>query len=537
MAHVHGLECVSTFGEIICGKSVVLSDATRALANALAKSHDRLSPDCPGSCSSDVVLRRLRRGEPVEAEARAEIAKNDDVYNRTVLGIGGEDVSRPTASRAARQLADELQRLHGILASDCGGGCPADDLMQRLRAGEPVEAVANEELAQMQQGMREQAQFGRGKAKLVAQEYAASLTPPQPRVPAPAHKPAGPFTERATRTRDRLTGRSWLDFGSRPSPEVIAELKANGWRWSGFRKQWHHPRATASAPKSVEVENGGTVDYAEERGDRLEARAEKAQAKGDARFAATQRIAEIIPLGQPVLLGHHSEGRHRRDLERIRGGYDKAFTEMKKADRLESAAAASRRHQDRLLDAGAIVRRIAKLEDDLAAAVRNGREDTAAILRERLVEQREFLSEAGGSPVEASASVQRGDLIKIHGHEVRVLSVGPKSISGVIEGGGANGMGGKWDRSKFQEILAKATPEQAAKKRAVASKATRPTGLYNEGHPEGYFVIVADYGGGRPALKVIKKGARKAHFASWADKDAATWPALIAGWRTHISSR
>jgi hypothetical protein len=43
-----------------------------------------------------------------------------------------------------------------------------------------------------------------------------------------------------------------------------------------------------------------------------------------------------IPLGQPILVGHHSERRHRKHLERInrivRAGYDAA----KKADQLES---------------------------------------------------------------------------------------------------------------------------------------------------------------------------------------------------------
>ena len=33
-------------------------------------------------------------------------------------------------------------------------------------------------------------------------------------------------------------------------------------------------------------------------------------------FAARERL-EMIPLGQPILVGHHSEKRHRRDLKRI----------------------------------------------------------------------------------------------------------------------------------------------------------------------------------------------------------------------------
>jgi Domain of unknown function (DUF3560) len=41
-------------------------------------------------------------------------------------------------------------------------------------------------------------------------------------------------------------------------------------------------------------------------------------------FAARERL-EMIPLGQPILVGHHSEKRHRKDLNRI----DRHFAEAK----------------------------------------------------------------------------------------------------------------------------------------------------------------------------------------------------------------
>ena len=41
-------------------------------------------------------------------------------------------------------------------------------------------------------------------------------------------------------------------------------------------------------------------------------------------LAARQRL-EMIPLGQPILVGHHSEKRHRKDLNRI----DRHFAEAK----------------------------------------------------------------------------------------------------------------------------------------------------------------------------------------------------------------
>lgn len=67
--------------------------------------------------------------------------------------------------------------------------------------------------------------------------------------------------------------------------------------------------------------------------------AAKADARSDARLHAADRIASVIPLGQPILVGHHSEGRHRRDLERIDSNMRKGIEESKLADHHRSAGA------------------------------------------------------------------------------------------------------------------------------------------------------------------------------------------------------
>jgi hypothetical protein len=45
--------------------------------------------------------------------------------------------------------------------------------------------------------------------------------------------------------------------------------------------------------------------------------AEKATTRASEHFDTAHRIGDRIPMGQPVLSGHHSETHHRRDLERI----------------------------------------------------------------------------------------------------------------------------------------------------------------------------------------------------------------------------
>jgi hypothetical protein len=82
------------------------------------------------------------------------------------------------------------------------------------------------------------------------------------------------------------------------------------------------------------------------RRERLEAKIEKretwatsASAKSDAAFEGVRRIADNIPLGQPILVGHHSERHARRDQARIESGMTKGCELQKKAAGHRSKAA------------------------------------------------------------------------------------------------------------------------------------------------------------------------------------------------------
>ena len=84
--------------------------------------------------------------------------------------------------------------------------------------------------------------------------------------------------------------------------------------------------------------------------DRKRTAAENAQRRADAARDKARKLADGIPLGQPILVGHHSEKRHRRDLNRIHGGFERSRDEQDKANTLlgsaiaiESAARAARK--------------------------------------------------------------------------------------------------------------------------------------------------------------------------------------------------
>jgi hypothetical protein len=76
------------------------------------------------------------------------------------------------------------------------------------------------------------------------------------------------------------------------------------------------------------------------RKDRLEERAAGASQNSDAAYRAAHRATEGIVMGQPILIGHHSESRHRGALKRADNNMRKCVDESKRAEELARRAAA-----------------------------------------------------------------------------------------------------------------------------------------------------------------------------------------------------
>ena len=87
-------------------------------------------------------------------------------------------------------------------------------------------------------------------------------------------------------------------------------------------------------------------DRRERRADRREEWAEKRSAKQDAAFEGARKLADAIPLGQPILVGHHSEKRARRDAERIHNGMTRGVEHGEMAKHHGAAADTIRRQLD-----------------------------------------------------------------------------------------------------------------------------------------------------------------------------------------------
>jgi hypothetical protein len=118
------------------------------------------------------------------------------------------------------------------------------------------------------------------------------------------------------------------------APE-LSDLQKAIWEHEVAEQREHEEREAARSAT-------GRRDYATRKASRIERlrqRAAKARSASESAERAARARSEMIPLGQPILVGHHSEKRHRRDISKIQHGYQVAAAEAARAKRLEQRAA------------------------------------------------------------------------------------------------------------------------------------------------------------------------------------------------------
>jgi len=82
-------------------------------------------------------------------------------------------------------------------------------------------------------------------------------------------------------------------------------------------------------------------NYEERKAEKIEAYenlAEKRSKESSEMWEQGKKMADLIPFGQPILVGHHSERGHRNHLKKIDGKYRKAIETGKKAEYYENKA-------------------------------------------------------------------------------------------------------------------------------------------------------------------------------------------------------
>lgn len=128
-------------------------------------------------------------------------------------------------------------------------------------------------------------------------------------------------------------------------------LKAAGFKWAPRQElfvapMWTPGREDILAEFCGEIgdEDTSLVDRAEERSERFETYSENRLKDAHNAKAAVAAIADNIPLGQPILVGHHSEKHARKHAEKIENGMRKAVKMWETSKYWEQRASGALRH-------------------------------------------------------------------------------------------------------------------------------------------------------------------------------------------------
>lgn len=232
-------------------------------------------------------------------------------------------------------------------------------------------------------------------------------------------------------------------------------LKAFGWRWGRSIAAWYVPRSrdrlanrgvidrtrvaleAAGFEVMVSIEDGyrDAAEVEQDRRDRAEARAQVLEARAERSGARVSdledranSIAKAIPFGQPILVGHHSEARHRRDLDRIRNTADRAVEEARKSADAAAKARASRTHAAAREAPSTVANRLRKLEAERkswASALENAAPGTAYAARaqlevDRLTDELDYWAGVRAHQIDSGQAlaltpehIAPGDLVKV----------------------------------------------------------------------------------------------------------------------------
>lgn len=243
-----------------------------------------------------------------------------------------------------------------------------------------------------------------------------------------------------------------ISFDGKPSEEIRNKMKSVGFKWSSAQMKWYAKDNDRTRKVANELATQGEdvgehltfeqkmerdKERAERRQERLGEKAGKLERKSEALLDQAHKMASVIPFGQPILVGHHSEGRDRRFRGRIHDKFGKGFETMDEAkevsQRLEGSQALSQKRES----PGYMSRKIDQLEADLRKFERDkGQwqghlaewEKRTNDLKEQITYWKKQLEEAGGLKVTPD-DVKVGDEILYLGTWYEVVRVNPKTVT------------------------------------------------------------------------------------------------------------
>ena len=272
-------------------------------------------------------------------------------------------------------------------------------------------------------------------------------------------------------------------------------LSPLGWRWSRSLSSWYVPRSRDTTPNLITIERTADqlrsdghdvtvevddtrrstaeveddkIDRQQQRTEHLTARAERIAAAADQADHRAHDIAGRVPFGQPILVGHHSEGRMRAHYRRVETA-QRTAVELDRAATTAAAAAGSAaattgaRYSpvtvaNRIDRLGAELRAAQRSHDHAARAGHSDSLDRLAGVIADLTDQLGYWQDVRNEQIDAGTAtnygpdtVRPGDLVRIRGTWRKVVHANKKTVS--VE------TGYSWtDTTPYHEIQAQRRP-------------------------------------------------------------------------------
>lgn len=254
-------------------------------------------------------------------------------------------------------------------------------------------------------------------------------------------------------------------------------LKTCGWRWGRSMTAWYLPHSRDHIAKRWQIDKtaeqlraagfglsiliddtprptaeveADKVDRQAGRVEALSVKADRRTAAADAAWSASERAAAVLPPGgEPIKVGHHSEGRHRRAIDRAHNTMGRAVEAEQDAVEAERRREAATATTGARYSAVTVGNRIQKLTADvrrhertqLYAAARArlaGQDPDSVTERPELVQARDELSYWTAQRAQAIAAgqatdygphnVSAGDAVRIRGHWYRAIKANQKTV-------------------------------------------------------------------------------------------------------------
>src|SRR5688500_14498884 len=162
---------------------------------------------------------------------------------------------------------------------------------------------------------------------------------------------------------------------SRLDTVLYARAKAAGFSWAPRQQlfvapMWNPEREDLliELAGTIDDEDTSLVERAEERANRFDDYRDSRLADATSAEKGVRAIMDSIPPGQPILVGHHSEPRARRDKKRIDSGMRRAVHMWETAEYWQQRAAGALRHAKYTERPAVRARRIKRIEADLRKA-------------------------------------------------------------------------------------------------------------------------------------------------------------------------